>query len=177
MNRIKRCGLGVSIAALLIGGAAAAAGSVGTITLGGWAGVTPGMTPLQMQRVLGAPIVQASAKRGSHCRMARIAIGPVRGYALFQDGRLGGIFFSSGVKTDRGIGVGSTRRALIKAYGASRLIFWPAPSNRHRFDVYTKQRYRGDARALRFDLDLRTDRVTQLGLGGLRTLSITSGRC
>ena len=100
--------------------------------------------------------------------MARIAIGPVRCYALFQDGRLGALFFIAGVKTDRGIGIGSTSKALIKAYGPSRLLFVSAPDSPDGFHVYTRARYLGDKRALRFDLDPRSDRVTQLGLGGKR---------
>jgi hypothetical protein len=143
------------------------------VTLAGVAGVTPGMTPLQVQGVWEIPIV-LTGPIGSPCRMARVVAGPVRGYALFQHGRLGALFFTAGVKTDRGIEVGSTSKAIIKAYGSSRLLFWPSPDSSG-IDVYTRKRYPGDGRALRFDLDPQTHRVTQIGLGG-RELSRTSGR-
>jgi hypothetical protein len=94
----------------------------------------------------------------------------VRGFTQFRHGQLGALFFTAGVKTDRGIEVGSTRKALIKAYGSSQLIFWPSP-NEPGFHVYTRKRYPGDGRTLRFDLDHQTNRVTQIGL-----LSSTS-RC
>ena len=39
-----------------------------------------------------------------------------------------------------------------------------------------KPRYLGDGRALRFDPDPKTNRVTQIGMGG-HGLAISTGRC
>lgn len=86
----------------------------------------------------------AAAKNGSHCRMARLALGPARGYALFEQGQLSALFFTAGVKTDRGIGIGSTSKALEKAYGSSRLLFAPAGDSLG-IHVYTRKRYLRDA--------------------------------
>jgi hypothetical protein len=144
------------------------------ITLDGVAGLTPGMTPAQVQRRLGAPIVLSDAKPGSSCRMARVVTDPLRGYALFLDGRLSALFFTAGVMTDRGIGIGSTPEDIVKAYGSSHLIFWPAPGGQALVHVYTRARYPGDGRALRFDVD--PDHVTKIGVGG-RALARTNGRC
>jgi hypothetical protein len=78
--------------------------------------------------------------------------------------------------TDRGIGVGSTGEAIVKAYGAAKLLFAPSRTDLG-IHVYTKARYLGDGRALRFDLDPPTnDVVTQIGMGG-HALAISTGRC
>jgi hypothetical protein len=131
-----------------------------------------------VQQAWGIPIVFRAAKSATRCRMARVATGPVRGYALFEGGRLGAVFFTAGVKTARGIGVGSTLESLIKAYGARRLLFWPDPNSKTGIYVYTRATYLGDARALRFDPDPRTKQLTQIGMGGLnRGLSNSTGRC
>jgi hypothetical protein len=143
----------------------------------GLAGVTPGMTPLQVQHAWRIPIVLSPSRSIPHCRMASIVTGPVRGYALFEDGRLGAVFFTAGVRTDRRIGVGSTLKTLTRAYGVSRLIFGPDP-NSNAIHVYTRARYLGDKRALRFDPDPQTRRLRQIGMGSLdRGLSISTGRC
>jgi hypothetical protein len=146
------------------------------ITLDGVAGLAPGMTPAQVRRTLRAPIVLSDAKPGSNCRMARIANDPLRGYALFLDGRLSALFFTAGVRTDRGIEMGSPLNEIVEAYGSSHLIFWPAPGGQRSVHVYTRARYLGDGRALRFDLDADPDHVTKIGLGG-RALNRTRGRC
>ena len=146
------------------------------ITLEGVAGVRPGMTLAQAQSRLGSPLVLSHARPGSDCRMARISTDPLRGDALFVHERLSALFFTAGVETDRGIGIGSTRAELVKAYGASHLIFWPAPPSQASFHVYTKARYLGDGRALRFDLDVDPGHVTRIGVGG-RALARTNGRC
>ena len=154
----------VAAAAIAASVAADADARFGTpqITLAGVNGVAPGMTPGQVQRAWGIPI-RLTETTGSLCRRARVSVGRVRGFALFQYGHLAALFFTSGVKTDRGIEIGSARNALIEAYGSSRLIFWPSPIDPG-FHVYTRKRYRGDGRTLRFDLDHRTNRVTQIGL-------------
>jgi hypothetical protein len=143
----------------------------------GLAGVRPGMTPSQVQSAWRIPIVLSPSKSIPRCRMASIVTGPVHGYALFEDGHLGAVFFTAGVRTDRGIGVGSTLKMLTTAYGASRLIFLPDP-NSTGIHVYTRARYLGDKRALRFDPDPQTRRLRQIGMGSLdRGLGISTGRC
>jgi len=150
------------------------------LSLDGLAGVRPGMTPSQVRAAWRVPIVLSRSKSippVRPCRMASIAIGPVRGYALFEAGHLGAVFFTAGVRTDRGIGVGSTLKMLTATYGASRLLFSPAP-NRTGVHVYTKARYGGDKRALRFDPDPKTGRLTQIGMGSIDgALGISTGRC
>jgi hypothetical protein len=141
----------------------------------GIAGVRPGMTPSEVQGAWRIPIVLAPSESIPRCRMASIVTGPVHGYALFEDRRLSAVFFTAGVRTDRGIGVGSTFKMLTAAYGGARLIIMPADPG---FHVYTKDRYLGDKRALRFDTDPQTSRLTQIGMGSLdRGLSISTGRC
>ena len=159
----------VAAAAIAASGVADADARFGTapITLAGVNGVAPGMTPAQVQRAWGVPI-RLKETTGSPCRRARVSAGRVRGFIVFQHGRLAALFFTAGMKTDRGIEIGSTRNALIKAYGPSGLIFWPSP-NDPGFHVYTRKRYRGDGRTLRFDLDHQTNRVTQIGLLSLST--------
>jgi hypothetical protein len=104
--------------------------------------------------------------------MARLDADPLRGDALFLDGRLSALFFTAGVRTDRGIGIGSTQRELVEAYGSSHLIFSPAAVLLH---VYTRARYLGDGRALRFDLDV-SGHVARIAVGG-RALSRITGYC
>ena len=142
------------------------------MTLAGVGGVAPGMTVAEVQRAWGVPVVPEGS---GPCRMARIAVGRVRGYALFQEGRLGAVFFTAGIRSDRGIGVGSTRAAISHAYGTS-LIWWPDP-NSPGYHVYTRPRYLGDKRAIRFDINPgKSGLVSQIGLGG-PALSFSSGRC
>ena len=143
------------------------------MTLAGVGGVAPGMTAAQVPRAWGVPVVPTGK---GPCKMARIATGRVRGYALFLKGRLGAVFFTAGIKSDRGIGVGSTYDEVRAAYGES-VFFWPAPDSRTGLHVYSKPRYLGDGRALRFDIDPgKTALVTQIGIGG-PALRFSTGRC
>jgi len=151
---------------------AGAAGLTAPMTLAGVGGVAPGMTASQVQRVWAVPVVPTGK---GPCKMARIATGGARGYALFLNGRLGAGFFTAGIKRDRGIGVGSTFDELRAAYGEA--LFWPAPDSRTGFHVYSKPRYLGDGRTLRFDVDPgKTGLVTQIGIGG-PALRFSTGRC
>ena len=174
---------GLVVALVGVGGVAGAEQAhplVGAhLTLDGVAGVAPGMTPVQVRGAWGIPIVVGASKKGSKCRMARVASGPVRGYALFEKGRLSAVFFTAGMRTDRGIGVGSTTEALTMAYGAAKLLFVPARNSRSAIHVYTRARYLGDKRALRFDLDPQVNRVvTQIGMGSIDGgLAVSAGRC
>ena len=143
------------------------------MTLTGVGGVAPGMTAAQVERAWGIRVVPTGK---GPCRMARIATSRVRGHGLFLEGRLGALFFTAGIRSDRGVGVGSTLDELNRAYGRS-IFYWPAPESRTAVHAYTRPRYRGDKRALRFDLDPRgTGRVTQIGLGG-PVLAFSTGRC
>jgi len=151
----------------------AEAGFPARMALSGIGGVAPGMSVAQVQRAWGIPVVPTGT---GHCRIARITTGGVRGHALFLDGRLGAVFFTAGVKSDRGIGIGSTLPDIRAAYGNSTLD-WPAPNSATEIHIYTKARYLGDKRALRFDIDPgKSGLVTQIGLGG-SALSFTTGRC
>jgi hypothetical protein len=111
-------------------------------------------------------VVLADPKHGLRCQMARIATGQVRAYALFQNGRLGAVFFTAGAQTARGVRIGSSKAAVLEAYGASRLTFMPARDDAAGIHGNTKPTYLGDGRALRFDSDPRTGLVQQIGLGG-----------
>ena len=129
------------------------------VTLHGVGGVTPGMSPAQVSKAWGVPVVLAAAAPGSTCQTARISRGAVRGSAIFERKRFGAVFFQAGAATDAGIRTGSTVAALRKAYGA-RLKVFP--------DKYTpkaKTAYVGGAWKLRFDVSAK-GRVTAIGFGG-----------
>jgi hypothetical protein len=72
--------------------------------------------------------------------MARLSSGPVRGSALFERRRFSAVFFTAGMRTDRGIGAGSTTKALTTAYGAARLLFMAAGNSPAAIHVYTPGR-------------------------------------
>jgi hypothetical protein len=54
------------------------------VTLHGVGGVKPGMTPAQVSKAWGVPIVLGAASPGSTCQVAQISRGAVRGYATFE---------------------------------------------------------------------------------------------
>jgi hypothetical protein len=88
------------------------------ITLDGIAGVVPGMTPDQVARRWGMRIKLGTEEISPGCRTASVNTGAVRGYALFERGRFGAVWFSRGVWTPSGIRIGSTRAALLRTYGS-----------------------------------------------------------
>jgi hypothetical protein len=128
------------------------------VTLHGVGGVKPGMTPRQVSRAWGVPVVLGAASPGSPCQVAQISRGAVRGYAIFERRRFGAVFFKAGETTDTGIHRGSSLAALRAAYGA-RLKVYP--------DKYTpkaKTAFVGGAWKLRFDVN-PLGKVTVIAFG------------
>jgi hypothetical protein len=128
------------------------------VTLHGVGGVKPGMTPTQVSRAWGVPVVLGVASPGSTCQVAQISRGAVRGYAIFERRRFGAVFFKAGETTDTGIHRGSSLTALRTAYGA-RLKVYP--------DKYTpkaKTAFVGGAWKLRFDVS-PLGKVTVIAFG------------
>jgi hypothetical protein len=97
--------------------AVAGAPADGLVTLDGVSGAVPGMRPAQVADALGAP-VKLMGPTSDVCRVAMISAGPLRGYAIFENRRLGALFFEKGARTGKGIRIGSTVAALEDAYGA-----------------------------------------------------------
>ena len=108
--------LGLLVAAL---GAVSASAAESPVTLRGYAGIVPGMSASEVGARLGEDL-QLDTLPGSPCTTAGIRVGPVRGYALFIDGKLGSLWFRRGVQTDRGIRIGSTATELSRAYPKTR---------------------------------------------------------
>ena len=128
------------------------------VTLHGVGSVKPGMTPTQVSKAWGVPVVLGAASPGSTCQVAQISRGAVRGYAIFERKRFGAVFFRAGETTDTGIHHGSPLAALRAAYGA-RLKLYP--------DKYTpkaKTAFVGGAWKLRFDIS-RQGKVTVIAFG------------
>ena len=107
--------MAVRLAALVIAAALPA-----PVTLDGVGGATPGMTPRQVCAKWGVPLrLQGGAGGpGSTCRTARVRVGTLRGYALFEGGRFGAVFFDRGARTPSRITIGSSERALRRTYGS-----------------------------------------------------------
>ena len=97
--------------------ALAGAPADGLVTLDGVSGAVPGMRPAQVAEALGAP-VRLIGPAADVCRVAMISAGPLRGYAIFENRRLGALFFEKGARTGRGIRIGSRVADLEEAYGA-----------------------------------------------------------
>jgi hypothetical protein len=87
------------------------------VTLDGVGGVLPGMTAAQVSRIWRTPVRLGPDAASAGCRTAKISTGRVRGYALFENGKLGAVWFDRGVRTPSGITIGSTVPQLVRAYG------------------------------------------------------------
>lgn len=86
------------------------------VTLASVGGATLGMTATELSQVWHTRITPAGGT-GPQCRTARIITGGVSGFAIFSQGRLASLWFSGkAMRTDRGIGVGSTLTAVRGAY-------------------------------------------------------------
>lgn len=103
----------IAVAALAL--AAPAAAATPPVTLDGFDGVTPGMTAQQVESELGVDL-DLQILPGSNCGTASLGLPGLRGYALFLDGRLGSLWFERGVRTDRGVRIGSTLADVRAAY-------------------------------------------------------------
>jgi hypothetical protein len=132
------------------------------VTLAGVGGVVPGMKPEQVARRWGTPL-RLSEEIRPGCRTAEVRRSSVRGYALFERGRFGAVWFRRGVLTRSGIRIGSTRAALVRAYGP-RLRWRRHPYEHGGWFVFLAQRSRPRWQ-IRFDLS-RHGRVVQIGFGG-----------
>src|SRR4051812_5987920 len=75
----------------------------------------PGMTPRQVAQAWGIPI-RPHGGGSPGCETATINTRGVHGYALFEEGRLGALFFDRGVRTPSGIRIGSTVPQLVRTY-------------------------------------------------------------
>jgi len=134
------------------------------VTLDGVSRVTPGMTPHQVEAhwaiplQLGAPV----GAPGSTCRTADVRVGALHGYALFEGGRLGAVFFDRGARTRSGIAIGSSEAALRRTY-PGRLRRQPH-QYLHGGHYYFLRRRRAPHWRIRFDTNGR-GRVTQIGFG------------
>ncbi len=129
------------------------------VTPTGVGGVTPGMTPAQVSRAWGTKVVLAAADPGSTCQVAKIVKGPVRGYAIFEGKRFGAVFFSAGMKTDTGIGIGSPFAAVRSAYGSKLVV------QGDRYTPKAKNAYVGGKWKVRFDVSPK-GKVTGIAFGG-----------
>ena len=137
------------------------------VTLHGVGGVKPGMTPAQVSKAWGVPVVLGAASPGSTCQIAQNSRGAVRGYAIFEGKRFGAVFFRAGETTDTGIHRGSSLAALRAAYGP-RLNVYPA-----KYTPKAKTAYVGGAWKLRFDVSPQ-GKVTVIAFGG-RAVSYVEG--
>src|SRR3954463_10535486 len=86
------------------------------VTLDGVAGVVPGLSAAEVSSRWGIA-VRPRGGASAGCPTATINVAGVRGYALFERGRLGAVFFERGVRTPSRIRIGSTVSQLKRAYG------------------------------------------------------------
>ena len=148
-------------AAVAAAPALAGAPASGLVTLDGVSGAVPGMRPAQVADALGAP-VRLMGPASDVCRVALISAGPLRGYAIFEDRRLGALFFEKGARTGKGIRIGSTVADLEAAYG-NRLRSQPdkyVPGARNLF----VRRAKAPHWELRFDVS-KAGKVTTIAQG------------
>ena len=97
------------------------------VTLAGVGGVRIGMGSRQVARLLGAPIVGVDSGDTSVWLYVPICAGAMQGVAGFfgpdsnlsdpSSNGLEWIWFRAGAKTRRGVGTGSTRAEVVRAYG------------------------------------------------------------
>lgn len=164
MARWNALALSVVGFALAVAGLAFAGSSAlpAPVTLDGVGGVVPGMTAEQVARRWGTRVEPGVEEISPGCRTANVRKNAVRGYALFERGRFAAVWFERGVRTPSGIGIGSTRATLVRAYG-SRLAW-----KRHAYEPggwYAFLTRRMSPRwRIRFDVS-RFGRVSRIGFG------------
>jgi hypothetical protein len=154
-----RRSLAVAVLSLCLPAAGAAA-LPAPVTLDGFGGAVPGLTPARTAARLGIPVRLSGSDPG--CQTAPLASGPLRGYAVFEQGRLGAVFLRSGISTGKGIRVGSTERQVRAAYPGAVVQPHKYVRGGHTFFV---TRARAPHWRIRLDTDAR-GRVTQIGFGG-----------
>jgi hypothetical protein len=133
------------------------------VTLDGVSGVVPGMAPEQVARRWGLVIRLSEEEIRPGCRTADVRQGRARGYALFERRRFGAVWFRSGISTPSGIRIGSTRAALVRAYGTR--LQWRRHTYEHGGWYAFLTRHSRPRWQIRFDVS-RHGRVFQIGFGG-----------
>lgn len=165
----RSAGLAVCAAALAAPVALSAAPAFPRVTLDGIGRVTPGMTASAVGRAWGLGLGPVSAT--SPCAAVPVRAGGVRGYAIFEHGKLGAVFFSAGARTGAGVAIGSSRGALQTAYGA-RLRSQPNKYVRGGLDYYVT-RAKAPHWQLRLDVS-PAGRVVSLAFGS-RAVHLVEG--
>lgn len=140
------------------------------ITLDRVGGVVPGMNPSAVAARWGVTL-HLSGPAGSSCRTGVVSRGGLHGYALFEGGRFGAVFFDRGARTPSGITIGSTERAIRRAYG-DRLRVEPHRYVRGGHYFFLTRRHAPHWR-IRFDTN-GAGRVTHIGFGA-RAVSYVEG--
>ncbi len=159
-----RLSLLAPLSALFLAGTGTTAASTappGQVSLDGSGGVRPGMTVPQVQSRWGVTLRLSSAV-GQQCESADVRAGATQGFAIFRNRRFRAVFFKQGVRTDKGIRIGSTRGALRQAY-ASRLASTPDKYTPRARNYYVTRTVRPHWK-LRFDVSPR-GRVTLIAFG------------
>ena len=120
------------------------------------------MTAAQVASIWRTPVRLGPDAASPGCRTAKISTGRVRGYALFENGRLGAVWFDRGVRTPSGITIGSTVLQLVRAYG------YRLQAEPHKYQLgaqyFFLTRKQSPRWRMRFDASAAA-RVTQIGFG------------
>ena len=153
---------GIGAAAVRPGASASLGARPTVVTLDGVGGVLPGMTAAQVASIWRTPVRLGLDAGSPGCRTAKISAGGVRGYALFENGRLGAVWFDRGVRTPSGITIGSTVPQLVRAYG------YRLQAEPHKYQLgaqyFFLTRKQSPRWRMRFDASAAA-RVTQIGFG------------
>lgn len=131
------------------------------VSLDGVAGAFPGMTKRAVEARFGVHL-RVQLLPGSNCGTAALVSSGLAGYALFENGRLGSVWFRRGAVTGRGIRIGSTVAQLRRAYPRG-LRAQPNQYTRGARDYYLR-RARKPRWELRFDAS-PGKRITQIAFG------------
>ena len=167
-RRLRFLFVAVLVLALTVG--ARSAGAAIIVTVDGAGGMRPGMDVAAVESLLGVALRIDRLYTGNPCGTATFRTPGVEGYALFFGSRLASLWFEQGVRTGRGIRIGSTVAALRRAY----------PNLRSRPDAYTPgarnlffRRPEAPHWRLRFDVS-QGRRVTRIAFGN-DTVFLTEG--
>jgi hypothetical protein len=148
--------------AFLVALAIVAFGLPAPVTLDGVAGARPGISAAALSALWQTTVRLGPNEGARGCRTATISTGAMRGYAIFERGRFGAVFFNRGAWTPSGIKIGSTLSALRRAYG-NRLSREPGATQAAGYYFLTRR-----ARPhwqIRFVVSAHR-RVTEIGFGG-----------
>lgn len=149
--------------ALAISAEAASDPLPGTVTLDGVGRVVPGMTVAQLAAAWRLHTRAVPAV----CTYLPFRVGRASGRALFAHGKLGALFFRSGVHTSRGVGIGSTLATLRRSYG--RRLQSDAGSH-----FYFLTRPASPSWQIRFDTN-EQERVVQIAFGDVASVHVVDG--